>query len=139
MAIVDPSIPLQVALVAALKRCGSAAGARVYDDVPPEAKRKAATGAAWPYISLGNFQVISEKTECLQGAEVYVTIDAWSNAAGKAEIKGIGRDIIAELDDADLSTPTLAVNSCLLDDVEYTDESDGLTSHAVLTFHILTD
>jgi hypothetical protein len=131
MNIIDPSLPLQAAIVSALKASGSAAGTRVYDKAP--------TGATFPYISLGNVQVISEKAECLQGAEVYVTIDAWSRAVGKVEVKGIGADIIAALDDADLSSADVTVNSCLFDDCQYLDDPDGLTSHFTATFHILTD
>lgn len=138
-AIIDPSIPLQAAIVAALKASGSTAGARVYDAVPDEDKRKHDTGAAWPYISIGSFQLISEQVECLQGAELYVTIDAWSRAVGKGEVKAIGQKIITALDDVDLSNSGLKVNSCLLNDVNYIDDPDGLTSHGILTFHILTD
>ncbi|UFS77221.1 DUF3168 domain-containing protein [Tardiphaga sp. 37S4] len=135
----DPSLPLQAAIVAVLKASGSSAGARVYDAVPPEQKRLTDTGAAWPYISLGNVQVINEKIECVQGAEVYVTIDAWSRAVGKVELKTLGKKIITALDDVDLSGSGLSVNSCLLEDVNYIPDPDGLTSHGIFTFHILTN
>jgi hypothetical protein len=129
--IIDPSLPLQAAIVAALKASGSAAGARVYDAMP--------SNATFPYIRIGNVQLVSEKTECLQGAEVFITIDAFSRAVGKVEVKQIGQRIIAALDDIDLSSVDLTVNSCLLEDVNYLDDPDGLTSHGAFTFHILTD
>jgi hypothetical protein len=135
----DPSLQLQLAIVAALKATGSSAGARVYDAVTSEKKRLTDTGAAWPYISLGNVQVINEKVECLAGADVYVTIDAWSRDVGKVELKQMGQKIIAALDDVDLSSGDLTVNSCLLEDVNYLDDTDGLTRHGAFTFHILTD
>jgi hypothetical protein len=131
MPISDPSIPLQAAIVAALKASGSAAGTRVYDAVPPS--------PTFPYISLGNVQVISEKAECVEGAEVYVTIDAWSRAVGKVELKQIGAKIILALDNAGLSSANVTINCCELDDVNYIDDPDGSTSHGVFTFHILTD
>lgn len=130
-AIDDPSLPLQAAIVAALKASGSPAGARVYDAVP--------SSVVFPYISLGNVQLVAEQVECLQGAEVYITVDAWSRAVGKTELKTIGHAIIAALDDADLVATGLTVNSCLLNDVNYIDDPDGLTSHGIFTFHILTD
>lgn len=131
VAIDDPSIALQDAFVGRLKSAATDAGDRVYDDVPER--------PLYPYITIGATQVINEKTECLQGAEVYQTINVWSRTKGKGEVKAIARDIIAALDDCDLSTDAVAVNSCLLEDVNYDDDPDGLTHQAVIIFHILTD
>lgn len=131
MAIVDPSAALQVAIVARLQACGSAADKRVYDRVP--------ANRVFPYIALGNVQVISELIEGFSGAEVYITIDAWSQAPGKLEMQGLGKSIIAALDDADLSGDGIVIKSCLLSDVQYVPDPDGLTSHGIFTFHILTD
>lgn len=131
MPISDPSLPLQKRIVATLKTGVSAVSSRVYDEVPPV--------PTFPYIRMGNFQTISEKADCLEGAEVYVTIDCWSRAVGKVEIKQIGAAVISALDDADLTDGTVTVNSCLLEDAQYLDDPDGLSKHGVLTFHILTD
>ncbi len=86
-----------------------------------------------PYIAIGNFQVLSEKAECVEGAEVYVTIHAWSRATGKVELKQIGAKIILALDNAGLSSADVSINCCELDDVNYLDDPDGLTSHGVFT------
>jgi hypothetical protein len=131
MPISDPSLPLQKLIVSALKSGVPAVGGRVYDEVP--------SMPAFPYVRLGNCQAISEKTDCLEGAEVYLTIDAWSRMAGKVELKQIGAAIILALDDAALSDETVTINSCLLEDAQYLDDPDGITKHGVLTFHILTD
>jgi hypothetical protein len=134
VALNDPSGPLQAAIVALLKACGSPAGERVYDRVP--------TNAQFPYIVFGNVQVISELIENFSGAEVYVTIDAWSREPGKTELQKIGNAIVDALDDAlddaDLSDD-VTVKSCLFNDVLYVPDPDGLTTHGIFTFHILTD
>jgi len=131
MPIDDPSIQLQAAIIAALKAASTAAGARVYDEVPDKAE--------FPYISLGQMQVLSEKAECVEGAELYVTIDAWSRSKAKSEILSIGKAIIATLDNAGLSGAGVDINCCELDDATYLTDPDGLTRHGVFTFHILTD
>jgi hypothetical protein len=130
-AIDDPSVPLQAAIVGRLKSAATGAADRVYDAVPEN--------PTFPYITIGATQIINEKAECLQGAEVYQTVDVWSRARGKGEVKAVARDVIAAIDDGDLSTDAVAVNSCLLEDVNYLDDPDGLTHHAVIIFHILTD
>ncbi len=131
MPIDDPTLELMAAITAALKVGGNPVAGRVYNPVP--------AGAAFPYISLGTIQLIGENVECLEGAEVFVTIDGWSRAGSKAEIGAVGKWIIAKLDDADLSGADLAVNSCTLDSCQYLEDPDGKTSHFSATFHILTD
>lgn len=131
MALNDPSEPLQVAVIAALKACGSAAADRVYDRVP--------ANRTFPYIVFGNVQIISELIENFSGAEVYVTIDVWSQEPGKTETQQIGKAVISALDDVDLSNNDVSVKSCLLDNAQYVPDPDGLTTHGILTFHILTD
>jgi hypothetical protein len=131
MPISDPSLPLQKIFVVALKAAVVELDGRVYDEVP--------AGAKYPYVTIGNTQILSEKTECLEGAEVYQTIDVWTQSAGRVEAKRIGAAVISALDDAALSDGTLTINSCNLEDAQYLDDPDGITKHGVLTFHILTD
>lgn len=131
MAINDPSEPLQAAVIKTLKACGSLAADRVYDRVP--------ANRTFPYIVFGNVQVINELIENFSGAEVYVTIDVWSQEVGKTEAQRIGKAVIDALDDVDLSNNDVTVKSCLLDDAQYVPDADGLTTHGILTFHILTD
>lgn len=130
-AIDDPSLLLQDIIVRALKGAATGVGVRVYDEVPED--------AVFPYITIGNTQVVGEGVEGLRGAEVYQTIDIWSRSTGKGELKTLGGHVIAALDDADLSRGPLSVNCCELEDVNYQNDPDGKTTHAVLTFHILTD
>ncbi|MBR0695950.1 DUF3168 domain-containing protein [Bradyrhizobium lablabi] len=131
MTIVDPSALLQARVVNLLKQAGTVAGDRIFSPVPSNPK--------FPYVSVGNIQIISEKVECLEGAEIFLTLDGWSRENSKLEIHQLGAQITAALDDADLSDGQVTVNSCLLESTVYLDDPDGKTRHAVLTFHILTD
>lgn len=127
----DPSLPLQAAIVKALKDANVVAGDRVYDDVPPS--------PAFPYISLGDMQVIPDKADCIDGSEVFVQIDAWSRAVGYPEVKGIGAAIVSALDDRPLTVTGYTAVVFELQNIQYLRDSDGITRHAALTFRALID
>lgn len=133
----DPSEALQRSVYATLIADAAVSGMiskRVYDEVPPN--------AIFPCTSFGDFQVIPESGDCLQGAQVFMTLHTWSRPeekVGSTENKKLGRAIVAALDDADLTTPDVRVNSCLLETLNYLADPDGKTSHGVLVFSILTD
>lgn len=131
MSLQDPTLELQKIFAAVLTAAATEAANRIYDAVPSK--------PVFPYIRMGTVQVLSEHIESFAGAEVYFTVDAWSQKNGRVEIRRLAKQIVAALDDADLSNEQLAVNSCELDDVQYIDDPDGKTSHAAITFHILTD
>lgn len=124
----DPSLPLQAALVAALKgNVGSAVGAKVYDQVP--------TAPVFPYVSLGDAQVVPDKAGCIDGADVYVQIDVWSRAVGYPETKTIAAAIVAKLDDKPLTVTGHDVVIMEHQGTQYLRDPDGLSRHAALTFH----
>src|SRR4051812_40258662 len=94
----DPSLEMQAAVVAALKQSGAlpaVVGARIYDSVPPN--------ATFPYVSLGDCQVLPDKADCIDGAELSLQIDVWSRAVGYPEAKTIAKAILAKLDDRPLT------------------------------------
>lgn len=130
----DPSLELQGALVAALKATGalpSVVGGRVYDAVP--------ANAAFPYLSLGDCQVLPDKSGCIDGAEVYPQIDVWSRAVGYPEVKTIAKAVLLKLDDQPLVVAGFNVVVFEVQGVQYLRDPDGLTRHAAITLHgILT-
>lgn len=130
----DPSLELQAALVAALKANGAlplVVGGRVYDQAP--------TTPTFPYITLGDCQVLPDKAECIDGVEVYPQIDIWSRAVGYPETKTIASAVLAALDDQDLTVAGFNVVVFQVQSVNYLRDPDGLTRHAAITFHgILT-
>lgn len=130
----DPSLELQMALVALLKTpdvLPATVGDRVYDRVP--------LNAAYPYISLGDGQVLPDKADCIDGSEVFVQIDVWSRAVSYGEAKTIGKAVVAALDDQEdeLSVEGFAVIVFELQSVQYLRDPDGVTRHGAITFRAL--
>lgn len=130
----DPSYELQAALVPQIKGSSAVAafvGNRIYDEVPKNAE--------FPYVSLGPVQVIPDRADCIDGTEVFVTLDIWSRKKGEPEHKLIGNAIITALDDATIAMPNFRSVSFLLESVNYLRDPDGLTNHGSLTFKGLID
>jgi len=128
----DPSLPLQKALVAALKVAGAlpeVVGRRVYDDVD--------ASAPFPYVTLGPTQVLPDKAGCIDGSEVFQQIDVWSRGVGFPECKAIAQAIVSKLDDAELTVDGYAVIVFEHQDTRYLRDPDGLTKHAAITFRSL--
>lgn len=79
-------------------------GARVYD-APPK-------GAAYPYVSFGPMDALTEDADDVDGADVSLQIDVWSSAQdGQRETKAICDEVHAALHrwEANLSTGALAM------------------------------
>jgi len=129
----DPSLVLQAALVAALK--GSAAvqavvGARVYDH-PPQSP-------AFPYVSVGDDQVVDDSTACEDAFECFSTVHLWSRAKGKPELKRLGAAVRAALD-VDLTLTGFRLVTHEHRDTRYFRDADGVTEHGVASFRYLVD
>lgn len=125
----DPSLELQIAMVEALKDCAAAVGSRVYD-VPP-------AKPAFPYIQVGDIQVLPDKADCIDGLEVYPLVHIWSREVGFTQAKTIGKAVVAKLDDQALSVVGYAVVVFELNRVDYMRDPDGLTQHGAITFRAL--
>lgn len=130
----DPSYALQIALMAALKVddvLPAAVGGRVYDSVPPS--------ATFPYVTLGDGQVLPDKAGCIDGVEVSLQVDVWSRAVGYGEAKQIGAAIVAALDDQSLAVDGFNVTVFELEAVRYLRDPDGRTRHGAITFRGLLE
>jgi hypothetical protein len=125
----DPSLEVQGALVAALKAASIGVDARIYDDVPAD--------RTFPYVSLGECQVLPDKADCIDGAELFLQVDAWSREVGFPEVKGIAAKIVDALDDRPLSVSGHNVVVFEHQSTQYLRDPDGLTHHAALTFRAL--
>ncbi len=128
----DPSLPLQSSLIAVLRANAPVAalvGARVYDSVPPT--------PTFPYVALGDVQVIPDKADCIDGVEVFAQIDGWSRAVGYPEVKRIGAAIVAALDDQPVTVTGYDVVVFEIENIQYLRDPDGLTRHGALTFRAL--
>jgi hypothetical protein len=126
----DPSFEVQTAMVFVMKSASVAEG-RIYDNVSP--------AAVFPYVTLGDCQVLPDKAECIDGVEIYPSVDVWSQAIGYAETKKITKKILAVLDDKEFSVEGFDLVLFELQSVNYMRDPDGLTRHAAIRFHgILT-
>lgn len=124
----DPSLELQATLVAALKGVSpQISGGRIYDEPP--------NSPTFPYVTLGDCQVLPDKAGCIDGTEVYPVIDVWSRAVGYPEAKGIVKQILAVLDDQALVIAGFTAVIFEVQSVNYLRDPDGLTRHASITFH----
>lgn len=130
----DPSLPLQDALIKALRANGvlpAVVAGRVYDQVPGL--------PTYPLVTLGDCQVLPDKAECIDGVEMFPQVDVWSRKVGYAEAKEIGAAIVAALDDQPLSVAGFNVTVFELSSAQYMRDPDGLTRHGAITFRALLE
>ncbi len=133
----DSSAALQVAIYARLTAdAGVSAliGGRVFDLAPQGALPD------FPYVSFGSVQVLDDGAACIDGAEVFVTLDAWSRVRGTMEAKRICAAVARALHEADLD---LGPEHRLIEIMHRSStvflDADGLTAHGVMTFRALTE
>lgn len=133
----SPSLELQGAIVARLKAWAGLSAdinGRVYDAVPSEEKRVAATGAGWPYITVGEGDETGDDADCIDGFEISLDIDVWSRELGFVQAKRISDEVRKSIKSADLTMPTNALVDFRHRQTRFLRDPDGLTSHAVMTF-----
>lgn len=126
----DPALALQGAIVATLKAAATGAGNRIYDDVP--------TGAAFPYITLGEAQTVANRADCYDGSEVFLDVNVWSRAVGYPEVKTIASQVRTTLHDAALTLTGHVLDLIEVRDATYTRDPDGKTRRARITVRALT-
>lgn len=130
----DPSGDIQAAITALLladTELTALVVDRVYDKIP--------NVPAFPYITIGEAQMLPELGECTDAAETRVTIHTWTRFKAFGSDKRLGKIIIQLLHDGELTISNGNVQSMLLESARYLRDPDGLTSHGVLTFSLLTD
>ena len=119
----DPSLELQATLVATIR---PVTGGRVYDKAPANAQ--------YPYITLGEMQVLPDKADCIDGVEIFPRIDIWSRGVGFPEVKQLTKAVMALLDDQTLTVAGFNVPVFEHESTQYLRDPDGLTLHAAITF-----
>lgn len=125
----SPELELQGVLVSTLKADAGVSALvadRVYDTVPRDAEL--------PYISLGPMIATSDDAECINGFQISLQIDVWSQAVGLPECKRIVDAVRVSLRDTDL---TLTDNALVLIEHETSHiqrDPDGITNHGITEF-----
>lgn len=126
----DPSLELQEALIAALKNnVGDAVGDRVLDEPP--------INPTFPYVVLGDCQILPDKADCIDGVIAYPIVHVYSQDPGFTETKTIAKAITDLLDDQPMNLPSFAVIVFEVETVHYLRDPDGLSRHAAVTFHAI--
>jgi Protein of unknown function (DUF3168) len=132
----EASLALQKGIYATLTSSGELiplVNGRVYDRVSPS--------ATFPYIRIGTDQTVNDPQTCIpECVEVFSQVDVFSREQGKTQAKIIAGAVVRALKAEAISLE----NAYLLlsiehQDTRYLDDPDGLSTHAVLTFHSLID
>lgn len=130
------AVALQKAIYSAL-RADAAVSAqiagRVYDSVPAEEKRVAATGAAFPYISFGSYDFVPDDADCISAGEHTLQIDVWSRAVGRVQAKQITDAVLRVLDGNDADMGDYGLVEMRVDVARVIGDPDGLTTHGIVT------
>jgi hypothetical protein len=131
MAYADPSLQMQKAIVAWLAN-DPVVDAPVFDAVPGNAVK--------PYISFGPFQALPEHGDCLDGGEIFITLDCWANGPDTVEVKRLTAAVARSLDRAPmvLDYPQRMVEMAV-EQIQYMRDPDGITAHGVVTVHAFTE
>ena len=144
MAVRDPSYAIQLAVVAALQASPDMAAAfggtpAVYDSVPLDTSGSIDT-AKFPYVTIGEDQLVGMTTQGADATEIYVKVDTWSRPQGNvdnSEVKLIAGAVRAALD-APIAVPGHDVVTHELRGHIFKREPDGLTRHAITTIRYRT-
>lgn len=134
----DPSLAIQIALIARIDALASELASRVYDDVPPEKSRVAKTGAAFPYVAIGDGQVVPIDEDCFDRSNTFFTIKVSSRAVGWPEVKTIAGDIRLGLHEEDLQIVGHVLDRMRVESINYLRDPDGMTRRAIIELSVET-
>lgn len=126
----DPSLALQKAVFDAIASNVPSIRGRVFD--------QPALDAAYPYVTIGEGQTLSDRADCYDGSESFLDIHVWSRAVGFPEAKAIANAIRAALDDSELPLDGHSLELFQFRDARSLRDPDGMTSHIAMTFRALT-
>jgi hypothetical protein len=128
------SLELQKAIVARLRAditLAGIVGQRVYDNPGPS--------PTFPYVTVGEDQIIPDRSQGYEGDDVTITLHAWSRHIDFSQAKRIIEAIRASLTDAPLTLTGYRLINLERVDSRTLRDPDGLTSHGVITFLARTE
>lgn len=132
----DPTLAIQIAIVAAMKAHGPLAaliGTKVYGRVPA-----GPPPAVPPYVHMSGWQEINDDTDCSDASEVFFDIQAFSTTVGRPQVANIAAAVKGALNRLQ-PTVTGSTNVEILHTSTQYFTDDGLTSRAVVSFRALVD
>lgn len=129
----DPSLELQRSIVLALKSSPAiqaVVGNNVFDRVPDS--------DPFPRVTVGEGQLLDDGNSCADAWEFFADIHAWSRSVGMPVVKRLAaavRDALA----TELDVIGFRVVEGRHRDTRFINDSDALTTHAVVTVSYLID
>ena len=128
----DPTLELQGAIIARLKANAAVTalvGNRIAD-IPQSTWAK-------PYISIGPSNYVAELIDCIDGGEIMIQIDCWSESTTMKEIRDIADAVRRALRNWE---PDLATNAIVTFDLWRTDFiRDGALKQASLRYTAIVE
>lgn len=125
----DPSLELQKGIVDVL--VPAIAPYKVYDNVPGTAQ--------FPYVTIGQDQLLDNRAECIDAVEAFANIHIWSRKPGKVEVKEITKKVILALYTEISLQNGFKVVDVSVDGLTHLSDPDGMTSHSVVTMRYLIE
>lgn len=128
----DPTLELQAAIITRLKATPAVTalvGQRIAD-IPQ---------ATWtkPYISIGPSNYFTENIDCVDGGDVMIQVDCWSDATVLSQVRLVAGAVRAALRDWD---PPLVVNALVSFEHQRTDYiEDGAIKHASIRYTAIVE
>lgn len=137
---VDPVLELQGVIIQRLRsfpEVTALIGQRSYDQ-PPVNDNGEVAPATFPYTSMGPSNIFTDvDTDCVDGMECMVQIDAWSIAPGYPEVRRIADAVRRAFRDYEFG---LTENALVSFDHDRTDiTKDGDIKHASIRFTALVE
>jgi hypothetical protein len=109
---------------------------RVYDSVPASNGK---ITAAFPYVSLGPWDEISNDADCIDGFDITMQIDVWSRKPGFPECQQITDLVRKALNDETVNLSDNALVTFNHRTTRIFRDPDGLTSHGAITFEMFVE
>ena len=122
---------IHYALAADTALTAALGGARIHD-VPPG-------GAEFPYVTLGEAQVLDWSTATEAGAEHRLTLACWSRQGGHGEAHQLAHLVQQALHDAPLTLEGHRLVNLRMSAAEIRREPGGRTYRALLRFRAVTE
>lgn len=137
----DPSLALQNAMEAALRSSPALAEAmggrvRLYT-------LSAGDNAPFPYIVIGEDQIVGDETECAASSEAFTTVHVWSRveddvSASRAQAKAIAA-LVRTILNAPLPLAGFVVTDWRFETARHLTDPDQRTAHSVVEHRYLID
>jgi len=104
-------------------------GASIFDEVPE--------GTATPYVTIGEDTTTDYSAKGIDGSDITVNIDVWSEYKGSKECKEIMDRIHDLLHDSNLSVSGFNLVNLRFEFSDILRDPDGVTRHGVMRFRAI--